>query len=103
MATIVIEVMPKAELLDPQGKAIAQALSRSGPSSADVGRIASVRVGKRFEITVEGTVNTALQEHVERLAREILSNDVIEDVVAIRVSDDTNSDPVHEPATSASS
>jgi phosphoribosylformylglycinamidine (FGAM) synthase PurS component len=45
---IVVEVMPKAELLDPQGKAVAGALARLGKTG-----IAGVRIGKRFEITVD--------------------------------------------------
>ena len=48
MPTIVVEVMPKAELLDPQGKAVAGALARLGHSA-----LHGVRVGKRFEITVD--------------------------------------------------
>ena len=51
MPTIVVEVMPKAELLDPQGKAVAGALSRLGK-----GAFTDVRIGKRFELTVEGEV-----------------------------------------------
>ena len=49
MPTIVVEVMPKAELLDPQGKAVAGALARTGR-----GVVSGVRVGKRFELTVDG-------------------------------------------------
>ncbi|MEB0004590.1 phosphoribosylformylglycinamidine synthase subunit PurS, partial [Cryobacterium sp. RTC2.1] len=49
MPTIVVEVMPKAELLDPQGKAVAGVLGRLGKT-----RFTSVRLGKRFELTVDG-------------------------------------------------
>jgi len=55
MPTIVVEVMPKAELLDPQGKAVAGALGRLGKT-----RFSGVRVGKRFEITVEGHADDAV-------------------------------------------
>ena len=78
MPTIVVEVMPKAELLDPQGKAIRGALARSG---SDV--VTSVRMGKRFELTVEGPVDASVKATIESIAHEILSNDVIEDVVGI--------------------
>jgi phosphoribosylformylglycinamidine synthase PurS subunit len=76
--TIVVEVMPKAELLDPQGKAVAGALSRIGK-----GHFSSVRVGKRFELTVDGPVDDATRAAVEEIAADILSNSVIEDVVGI--------------------
>ena len=80
MPTIVVEVMPKAELLDPQGKAVLGALTRLGQS-----QFSSVRVGKRFELTVEGEVTDAVLAEVKTLADEMLSNQVIEDVVGIHV------------------
>ncbi len=78
MPTIVVEVMPKAELLDPQGKAVAGALARLGKD-----RVTGVRIGKRFEVTVDGEVDDALLAEVRQLAEEILSNSVIEDVVFV--------------------
>ena len=51
MPTIVVDVMPKAELLDPQGKAVSGAFARLG-----VEGFTDVRIGKRFELTVEGEV-----------------------------------------------
>jgi phosphoribosylformylglycinamidine synthase PurS subunit len=78
--TIVVEVMPKAELLDPQGKAVLGALTRLGQS-----QFSSVRVGKRFELTVEGEVTDAVLAEVATLADDMLSNSVIEDVVGIHV------------------
>ena len=80
MPTIVVEVMPKAELLDPQGKAVLGALTRLGQS-----QFTSVRVGKRFELAVEGEVTDAVLAEVATLADEMLSNSVIEDVVGIHV------------------
>lgn len=80
MPTIVVDVMPKAELLDPQGKAVSGALDRLG---VDV--FTGVRIGKRFELTVEGEVDEALLTEARRIADEILSNSVIEDVVGIEV------------------
>jgi phosphoribosylformylglycinamidine synthase PurS subunit len=76
--TIVVDVMPKAELLDPQGKAVAGALSRTGHSA-----ISGVRIGKRFELTVDGPVDDAVKAEVRELAEHVLSNSVIEDVVGI--------------------
>ncbi len=80
MPTIVVDVMPKAELLDPQGKAVSGALSRMGVDS-----FAGVRIGKRFELTVDGDVDDALLTQVRQLADDVLSNSVIEDVVSIEV------------------
>ncbi|MFF8818979.1 phosphoribosylformylglycinamidine synthase subunit PurS [Leucobacter sp. NPDC015123] len=80
MPTIVVDVMPKAELLDPQGKATTGALERLGH-----GKFENVRIGKRFELTVQGEVTEAVLAEVRQMADEILSNSVIEDVVAISV------------------
>ena len=80
MPTIVVEVMPKAELLDPQGKAVAGALTRLGKT-----QFTSVRIGKRFEVTVDGAVDDALLAEVRELAEDMFSNSVIEDVVSIEV------------------
>lgn len=79
MPTIVVEVMPKAELLDPQGKAVAGALKRLGSE-----RFSAVRIGKRFELTVE-TADEATLAEVRQLADDMFSNSVIEDVVSITV------------------
>ena len=80
MPTIVVEVMPKAELLDPAGKAVAGALSRLGKSE-----FSAVRIGKRFELTVDGPVTEALLAEAQQLADDMLSNSVIEDVVRVYV------------------
>ncbi|HEX5857974.1 MAG TPA: phosphoribosylformylglycinamidine synthase subunit PurS [Microbacterium sp.] len=80
MPTIVVDVMPKAELLDPQGKAVSGALTRLG-----VDAFTGVRIGKRFELTVEGEVGDEVLAQARRIADDILSNSVIEDVVNIEV------------------
>lgn len=81
MPTLVVEVMPKAELLDPQGKAVHGALSRLGHA-----KVTGVRVGKRFEITVDEVTDEVIAD-VKKVADEILSNSVIEDVVSVREAD----------------
>ena len=83
MPTIVVEVMPKAEILDPQGKAVGNALARLGKAD-----LTDVRIGKRFEVTVEGEVTDAVLADVRELADDMFSNSVIEDVVSITVADD---------------
>ena len=81
MPTIVVEVMPKAVLLDPQGKAVTGALHRLGNSA-----ISEVRIGKRFELTVDEATPEVLAE-VQTLAEDMFANLVIEDVVSVTVLD----------------
>ena len=81
MPIIVVDVMPKAEILDPQGKAVAGALHRM-----DVSAFTDVRVGKRFELTVAEPVTDEHLATARRIADEVLSNSVIEDVVSVQVA-----------------
>ncbi|GAA4770171.1 MULTISPECIES: phosphoribosylformylglycinamidine synthase subunit PurS [Microbacterium] len=80
MPTIVVDVMPKAELLDPQGKAVTGSLARLGH-----GAFQNVRIGKRIELTVDGEVTDEVLAEAKAIADEILSNAVIEDVVNVAV------------------
>ncbi|NUL46568.1 phosphoribosylformylglycinamidine synthase subunit PurS [Cellulosimicrobium funkei] len=80
MPTIVVDVMPKPEILDPQGKAIAGALPRLGFTG-----FAAVRQGRRFELTVEGEVTDEVLAQARQAAEDLLSNPVIEDVVNVAV------------------
>ena len=82
MPIIVVEVMPKAELLDPQGKAVAGALDRRGS------RFGGVRIGKRFELSFDGTADDEALADARSLAEDMLSNSVIEDVVSVRFADE---------------
>lgn len=83
MARIVVDVMLKPEILDPQGKAIANELPRIGLSN-----FTDVRQGKRFELTVEGVVTEELLAQARQAAEELLSNPVIEDVVNVEALED---------------
>jgi len=73
MPVVVVDVMPKPEILDPQGKAVQGALPRLGFSG-----VSDVRQGKRFELTVDGEVTEAVLEQVRQMAETLLSNPVIE-------------------------
>lgn len=73
MARVVVDVMPKPEILDPQGKAVHGALPRLGFSG-----VTDVRQGKRFEIEVDGEITDVVLEQVRRMAETLLSNPVIE-------------------------
>ena len=83
MPRIVVDVMPKPEILDPQGKAIVGALPRLGFTG-----FSSVRQGKRFELTVDGEVTDAILAQAREAAETLLSNPVIEDVVNVEVVED---------------
>jgi len=68
---VVVDVMPKPEILDPQGQAIARALPNLGFDN-----VTAVRQGKRFEIEL---AEPATQERIAELAAELLANPVIEE------------------------
>ena len=72
MARVIVDVMPKPEILDPQGKAVTGALRRLGFSGL------AVRQGKRFEIEVDGDVTPERLDDIHRLAESLLANTVIE-------------------------
>lgn len=74
MARIIVDVMLKPEIHDPQGEAISRACQRLG-----FGRVASVRQGKRFEVEVNGEADEAALAGVRELAGELLANPVIEE------------------------
>jgi len=73
---VVVTVMPKAEILDPQGQAIVGALGRLGHSG-----ISDVRQGKRFELDVDDSVS---DEELAEIAESLLANTVIEDWAVTR-------------------
>ena len=72
MARVVVDVMPKPEILDPQGKAVTGALARLGFAGV------SVRQGKRFELDVEGELTEERLAELHRAAETLLANTVIE-------------------------
>ncbi len=74
MARMIVEVMLKPEIHDPQGDAIASACHRLG-----FGQVLGVRQGKRFEVELEGPADGDAVTAITNLARELLSNPVIED------------------------
>jgi phosphoribosylformylglycinamidine synthase PurS subunit len=68
-----VNVTPKAGILDPQGRAVEQSLPHLG-----VDGVHSIRVGRRVELTVDAPDETSGRAVVDRLARELLSNPLIE-------------------------
>lgn len=78
MARVVVDVMPKAEILDPQGQAVAGALPRLGFTG-----VRDVRQGKHFELEVDDTVD---DDTLEKIAATLLANPVIEDWRITRIT-----------------
>ena len=72
MPRVVVNVMPKPEILDPQGKAVTGALKRLGFDGM------TVRQGKRFEVEVDGEVTPDVLERVSQAVEKLLVNIVIE-------------------------
>lgn len=72
MARVIVDVMPKPEILDPQGKAVTGALQRLGFTGLQV------RQGKRFEIEVDAELTEDRIEEIRRAAETLLANTVIE-------------------------
>ena len=78
MARVVVDVMLKPEILDPQGQAVANALPRLGVTD-----VSSVRIGRRIEIEFVGDPDL---DRAREIADKLLANPVIEDFT-IRVDD----------------
>jgi phosphoribosylformylglycinamidine synthase subunit PurS len=71
VSRVVVDVMLKPEILDPQGQAVANALPRLGVTD-----VASVRIGRRAEIEFAGAANL---DTARQIADKLLANPVIED------------------------
>lgn len=69
---MIVDVMPKPEILDPQGKAVTGALQRLGFTGLQV------RQGKRFEVEVDGEVSEERLGQIRHAAETLLANTVIE-------------------------
>ena len=83
MGRIVVEVMPKSEILDPQGKAVVGSLPRLG-----FNQFTAVRQGRRFELMVDGPVTDAHLAAAREAASTLLSNPIIEDVVSVAADEE---------------
>jgi phosphoribosylformylglycinamidine synthase PurS subunit len=68
-----VSVMPREGILDPQGRAVETSLPHLGVSG-----VHGVRVGRRVELDVDATDDTAALAVVERLATELFANPLIE-------------------------
>ncbi len=68
-----VNVLPKPGILDPQGRAVEGSLGHLG-----IAGVSGVRIGRRVELVVEAADEAAARAVVDRLARELLSNPLIE-------------------------
>lgn len=73
-ATVHIEVMPKAGILDPQGKVVEESLPKLGFKG-----VSSVRIGRHVTLEIEAEDEAAMRNQVEAMSTKLLSNPVIED------------------------
>jgi phosphoribosylformylglycinamidine synthase len=71
---MIVDVMLKPEIHDPQGEAVARACRRLG-----FGQVLGIRQGKRFEVELDGPADEDAVRAVAELARDLLSNPVIEE------------------------
>jgi phosphoribosylformylglycinamidine synthase len=70
-----VTVMLKTTVLDPQGKTIHGALKKMGYKG-----VGAVRQGKFFELNLDGGLDkNAAKTEVERIAKDVLTNPVIEE------------------------
>jgi phosphoribosylformylglycinamidine synthase len=90
--SVVVEVMPKPEILDPQGQAVLNALHRLGFTE-----VVGVRQGKRFELELSGAVDQAVLARLEEAAATLLANPVIEEHT-VHVGTTVHDEAGHEPA-----
>lgn len=71
--TAEVEVMPHAELLDPQGKAVRLGLQHLG-----LEQVADVRVGKHIRLELEAATEEEARQQVETACRQLLANPIME-------------------------
>jgi phosphoribosylformylglycinamidine synthase len=74
VARVIVEVMLKPEIHDPQGEAVLSAAHRLG-----FGAVTGVRQGKRFELELDGPADGVALSAMQELAAELLANPVIEE------------------------
>jgi phosphoribosylformylglycinamidine synthase PurS subunit len=74
VARVIVDVMLKPEIHDPQGEAVLSASHRLGFAG-----VIGVRQGKRFEVDIDGPADETVLAGIEELTRELLANPVIEE------------------------
>lgn len=72
--TVCLNIMPKAEILDPQGKATQHGLALLGFST-----VSDVRVGRRVQLQLEAGSEDEARKLAQDAAKRLLANLIIED------------------------
>jgi len=85
VARVIVDVMLKPEILDPQGRAVQGALGRLGLTG-----VTDIRQGKQFVIDIDGDLVGERLDLMHKLAEELLSNPVIEDYSMRVVGEDAS-------------
>ncbi len=80
-----VRVYPRLEVLDPQGKAIGEALGRLG-----FDQVSQVRAGKSFEITLEGVAKRKVKALLKQMADRLLANPVVEEYAVEILEEDAS-------------
>ena len=78
-----VKIMPKNGVLDPEGKAIENALIRKGYQE-----VKNVKVGRLITLNIEGSEKSSAYERVSQMCEDMLANNVIENFEI--VSSDSN-------------
>ena len=71
--TAEIDIMPRPELLDPQGKAVMLGLEHLG-----LEQVADVRIGKHIRLNLEAETEQQAQEKIEQACKKLLANLIME-------------------------
>jgi len=69
-----VTIYPRREILDPQGKAIGEALTRLGFDSVE-----AIRAGKSFDIELQAADRSSAQQDLRQMCEKLLANMVVED------------------------
>jgi phosphoribosylformylglycinamidine synthase subunit PurS len=84
VARVLVDVMLKPEILDPQGQAVQRALPRLGFDN-----VLNVRQGKRFELELDGPADANTESAARAMAEKLLANTVIEDFTVTVLADES--------------
>lgn len=79
-----VTVFPRPEILDPQGKAIGDALARLG-----FNQVREVRAGKSFDVVLDGVGRAAAGQLLRQMGEKLLANPIIEDFTVELLSGET--------------
>ena len=68
-----IDVMPKKEILDPQGKAVTGSMKNLG-----LNEIHNIRIGKHISLEIEAETEDIARQKVDQACKSLLANLIME-------------------------